>query len=599
MDHSRTMRRAFLRLPSPPRPILTSAVTLLMISFPAWAAAGERPNVVLVITDDQGYGDLACHGNPIIKTPNLDALHADCVRLTDFHVSPCCTPTRAALMTGQHECRVGAWGTTWGRSLPRRDAPMMADAFIASGYRTGCFGKWHLGDNYPYRPQDRGFQEVLVHGGGGVGQTPDYWGNRYFDDTYFRAGEPEKHKGYCTDVWFDEAMEFIAESREEPFFCYITTNAPHGPYLVDARYSKPYREQGVAASQAAFWGMITNIDENVARLRKHLRELDLEENTILIFMTDNGTSAGAQGPKGFNAGMRGQKGSLFDGGHRVPCFIRWPAGQMTGGRDVDRLAAHLDLLPTLIDLCGLKRPKGFRPDGRSLAPLLLGKPADWSDRTLFVQYRQSTDPPVKGQAAVMTERWRLVSGKALFDINADPGQVKDVAAEHPQVVERLTGEYDRWWEGVSKRFDERCHVVLGSDHENPARLTGFDWHTSTPWNQGHVRAGAPNNGFWAVEIAEEGEYEIALRRWPEEIDVPITAATAGGKAIPATGARLKIGDLELTRPVEKDARAVVFRARLQPGKTTLQTWLVDDETGRTWGAYYAYVTRKDARDQIR
>jgi len=573
-------------------------LTLLIALFPAWTAAGERPNVVLVITDDQGYGDLACHGNPIIKTPNLDALYADCVRVTDFHVSPCCTPTRAALMTGQHECRVGAWGTTWGRSLPRRDAPMMADAFAASGYRTGCFGKWHLGDNYPYRPQDRGFQEVLVHGGGGVGQTPDYWGNRYFDDTYFRAGEPEKHKGYCTDVWFDAAMAFVKENREKPFFCYLSTNAPHGPYLVAPRYSKPYREQGVPAGQAAFWGMITNIDENVARLRKHLRELDLEENTILIFMTDNGTSGGARGPKGFNAGMRGQKGSLFEGGHRVPCFIRWPAGRMTGGRDVDRLAAHLDLLPTLIDLCGLKCPEGFRPEGRSIAPLLRGETKDWPDRTLFVQYRQSPDPPAKGQAAVMTEQWRLVSGKALFDIKADPGQKKDVAAEHPQVVEKLLGEYDRWWAGVSKRFGERCHVVLGSDHENPTRLTGFDWHTGTPWNQGHVRAGARKNGFWAVEIAVQSDYEIALRRWPEEIDAPITAAIPGGKALPVTRARLKIGDLELTKPVELDARAVVFRAHLKPGKTTLQTWFVDEETGRSWGAYYAYITRKDDRDRV-
>lgn len=585
---------------------LAYLLSFLLLLLPIAAAAAEGPirkpldipNVVLVITDDQGYGDLACHGNQIIKTPNLDALHADCVRLTDFHVSPCCTPTRAALMTGQHECRVGAWGTTWGRSLPRRDAPMMADAFAASGYRTGCFGKWHLGDNYPYRPQDRGFQEVLVHGGGGVGQTPDYWGNDYFDDTYFRAGKPEKHKGYCTDIWFDAAMAFIAENREEPFFCYLSTNAPHGPYLVDARYSKPYRERGVSAGQAAFWGMITNIDENVARLRKHLRELDLEEDTILIFMTDNGTSGGAQGPKGFNAGMRGQKGSLFEGGHRVPCFIRWPAGQMTGGRDVDRLAAHLDLLPTLIDLCGLERPEGFRPEGKSIAPLLRGEAKDWPDRTLFVQYRQSPDPPVKRHAAVMTEQWRLVSGKALFDINADPGQKKNVAAEHPQVVEKLIGEYDRWWEGVSKRFGERCHVVLGSDHENPTRLTAFDWHTSTPWNQGHVQAGARTNGFWAVEIAEDGEYEIALRRWPEEIDMPITAAIPNGKAVPVIRARLKIGDLEVTKPVEKDARAVVFRAHLKPGKTTLQTWLVDNETGQSWGAYYAYVTRKDDRDRV-
>jgi len=568
----------------------------IMLAFtalsPLSVSAVEQPNVVLVITDDQGYGDLACHGNPIIKTPNLDSLYADSVRLTDFHVSPLCTPTRAALMTGQHECRVGAWGTTWGRSLPRRDAPMMAEAFSASGYRTGCFGKWHLGDNYPYRPQDRGFKEVLVHGGGGVGQTPDYWGNDYFDDTYFRGGKPEKHDGYCTDVWFDAAMAFITENRDQRFFCYLSTNAPHGPYLVGDKYSKPYREQGVPASQAAFWGMITNIDENVARLREHLRKLDLEEDTILIFMTDNGTSAGARGPTGFNAGMRGQKGSLFEGGHRVPCFVRWPAGSLTGGRDIEQLTAHVDLLPTLIHLCGLNRLDNFHAEGMSIAPLLRGEVNDWPDRTMFLQYRQSTDPPVKGNAAVMTERWRLISGKALFDIDADPGQRNDVAVEHPEVVDRLLGEYDRWWAGVSERFGDASPIVLGSDDENPTQLTGFDWHTKTPWNQGHVRAGAQMNGFWAVEIAEEGEYEIALRRWPKEVDAPITSAAPGGKAVPATTARLRIGDLELTKPVGKEDRAIVLRTRLKPGKTTLQTWFVDEESGQSRGAYYVYVTRK-------
>ena len=288
---------------------------------PAETRAAARPNVVLVMTDDQGYGDLACHGNPWIRTPNLDRLHRESVRLTDFHVSPLCTPTRAGLMTGQNPVRLGAWGTTWGRSLPRRDAVTMADLFAASGYPTGCFGKWHLGDNYPFRPQDRGFTEVLIHGGGGVGQTPDYWDNDYFDDTYFHNGKPEKCRGYCTDVWFDAAIRFIESNRDRPFFAYVPTNAPHGPFHVAQKYSSLYSADPNVPN-TNFYGMITNIDENMGRLTAKLDELGLSENTILIFTTDNGTAAGFRGGKGFNAGMRGTKGSLYEGGHRVPCFIR-------------------------------------------------------------------------------------------------------------------------------------------------------------------------------------------------------------------------------------------------------------------------------------
>jgi arylsulfatase A-like enzyme len=297
----------------------------------AHSRASERPpNVVLVLTDDQGYGDLACLGNPILRTRNLDALYGQSVRLTDFHVSPTCSPTRAALMTGRYNNRTGVWHTVMGRSLLRRDEVTMADLFAAAGYRTGIFGKWHLGDNYPFRPQDRGFQEVLCHGGGGIGQTPDFWGNDYFDDTYWHNGVLEKSTGYCTDVWFDAALRFIESNRHRPFFAYVATNAPHSPYRVAEKYSRLYAGQTVP--NAGFYGMITNIDENVGRLMRTLQRLGLEENTILIFMTDNGTAAGMQGGKGFNAGMRGTKGSEYDGGHRVPCFLHWPAGDLGEAR---------------------------------------------------------------------------------------------------------------------------------------------------------------------------------------------------------------------------------------------------------------------------
>jgi arylsulfatase A-like enzyme len=472
-----------------------------------------------------------------------------------------------------------------GRSLLRKDEVTMADVFSAGGYRTGIFGKWHLGDNYPFRPQDRGFAEVLTHGGGGVGQGPDYWDNDYFDDTYRHNGKLEAFKGYCTDVFFENAMKFIEANKDQPFFCYLPTNAPHGPYNVADTYSKPYRDKGVERQQANFYGMITNIDENVGRLVRHLERLGLEQNTILIFMTDNGTSGS------YGAAMRGKKGSEYDGGHRVPCFVRWPAGGLKGPKDIEQLTAHIDLLPTLIELCGLKRPERVKFDGTSLVPLLGVGPTDWPDRTLFVHSQRIEHPEKWRKSAVMTERWRLINGKELYDMPVDPSQKDDIADKHPEVVQRLRRHYGDWWADISGRFDEYCEIIIGSDEENPTRLMSHDWHSPDPaWSQGAVRSGSAANGFWAVEVARDGTYEFALRRWPIEVDKPINVAIPGGKAINATKARLKIADVDTTKPVSKDERAAVFQVRLKAGKTRLETWFIDDK-GASRGAYYVYVQR--------
>ena len=344
--------------------VLTAVIGGATCAPSSHAAVGGRPNVVLILTDDQGYGDLGCTGNPVLKTPHLDRLYRDSVRLANFHVDPTCSPTRAALMTGRYSTRTGVWHTVMGRHMPRADERMMPQVFAENGYATAIFGKWHLGDNFPFRPRDRGFQEALIHGGGGVGQIPDYWGNDYFDDTYSRDGRPEKFSGYCTDVFFREATRFIESHRDRPFFVELATNAPHGPYRVADEWREPYASKVDGdAELATFYGMIANIDDNVGRLRRRLEELGLADDTLLIFLTDNGTAHGATFSdargndgklvSGYNAGMRGRKGSPYEGGHRVPCFLHWPAGKLTGGRDVDGLSAHLDLLPTLIDLCGL------------------------------------------------------------------------------------------------------------------------------------------------------------------------------------------------------------------------------------------------------
>ncbi|HUW18839.1 MAG TPA: arylsulfatase [Sedimentisphaerales bacterium] len=548
-------------------------------------AKRERPNVVLVMTDDQGYGDLGCHGNKIIKTPNLDRLYTQSVRLTDFHVAPSCSPTRAGLMTGRYCNRTGVWHTVMGRNLLRKDEVTVADVFKAGGYRTGIFGKWHLGDNYPFRPGDRGFDEVLIHHGGGIGNVHDYWGNDYIDDTYCHNGKLEKFTGYCTDIWFAGAMGFIEKNKDQPFFCYLPTNCPHGPHIVPEKYSRPYEDKGV---NAKFYGMIANIDENMGRLMKKLKELGIEDNTVLIFMTDNGGTAGV---KVFNAGMRGQKGTEYDGGHRVPCFIRWPGGGLGGGVDVVRLTAHLDLLPTLIELCGLTRPPRVSFDGASLVPLLMGHDKNWPDRTIITD-SQRVDYPIKWRkSAVMTDRWRLINGKELYDIKADPGQEKDVADKHREVAEKLRQAYEEWWADVSKRFDEYCEIIIGSDKENPSKITSHDWHSDKPWNQTMILWGEKRNSFWAVEVARDGEYEFSLRRWPEEVNAPIRGAITGGEAIDAATARLRIADFDRTTAVAEDAAAVTFKAKLKAGKTRMETWFYDKNGQELCGAYYVYVNR--------
>ncbi len=564
-----------------------AAVLALGRSAAQAAQAGKRPpNVILVMTDDQGYGDLACHGNKVLQTPNIDRMHGQSARLTNFHVCPTCTPTRAALMTGRYSLRTGVWHTIMGRSIMRRDETTMAQVFGASGYRTGMFGKWHLGDNWPYRPQDRGFDETFCHGGGGVGQTPDYWGNDYFDDTYFHNGKSTKCDGYCTDIFFDRALRFVEANKNKPFFVYLTPNAAHSPYNVDDRYAKPYEQRGVKALLARFYGMITNIDENMGRLMRRLDELGLSDNTILVFMTDNGTSG-----RGFNAGMRGYKGSQYDGGHRVPCFIRWPGGGIQGGRDVGQLTAHLDLLPTFIGLCGLKRPDGVAFDGRDISGLLRGVAGDWADRPICVDTQRIEIPKKWKQCAVMTYQWRLINGKELYDMRADPGQKKDVAGQHPQVVARLRKAYEAWWASVSEHFDAYSRIPIGNKATREVRICCHDWHgAKVPWNQPHIRQGLVANGFWAIDVEREGMYEFELRRWPVEVDKPIRVAIPGGKAVKPTKARLKIGTVDKTCPIADGDVAATLKAQLPAGKTRMQTWFTDDD-GTERGAYYVYVRR--------
>jgi arylsulfatase B len=575
----------------------------------AQPAPKTPPNVVIVITDDQGYGDLACHGNPVIKTPSIDKLYAESLRLDNYHVSPTCSPTRSALMTGRYTNLVGPWHTIQGRSMLHKDEVTMADCFKATGYRTGIFGKWHLGDNYPFRPQDRGFEETVVHGGGGVWQTPDHFGNDYFDDTYWHNGKMRKFDGYCTDVFFGAAQQFIAAAAKQskPFFCYIAPNAPHGPYWGPDKYRARY-ENVKGLRDPDFYGMIENIDENVGKLRTFLKASALDKNTIFIFTTDNGSAAGFQV---HNAGMRGNKGSPYDGGHRVPFFLHWPQGGFDKGWSLDLLAAHIDVLPTLLSMTQAKHPSPQKMHGRSLAPYF--KPnmkTAWPKRVVFTDSQRGEDLVKWRQAAIMTQQYRLVSpslgGQAepkleLYDMAKDPGQRTDIAAANAPLVESLKSEYEKWWKVVSARANEYARIIIGDAKENPSRLTAHDWHGDDAvkaWNQRAIRQGPVANGFWAIE-ARAGRYRFELRRWPREVNLPLTAPYTDpapnreevqGKAIPITKARIQIGAQDMAIDCQPTDLAAVFEMTLPAGPAELRTWLITAD-GAERGAYFVYAER--------
>lgn len=494
----------------------------------------RQPNIVFVVTDDQGYGDLGCTGNPILKTPHIDTFYNDSIHLQNFHVGPTCAPTRAGILTGHYANSTGVWHTIGGRSLLRKDEVTIADALKSAGYRTGLFGKWHLGDNYPYRPQDRGFDEVVTHGGGGISQTPDYWGNDYFDDTYWVNGEPKQFEGYCTDVWFREAMQFIEANQEQPFFCYIAPNAPHSPYNVEAEYSAPYHGQ-MSKDRANFFGMIANIDENFGKLRAWLGELGLEDNTILIFMTDNGTAAGITVDEneyavdGFNAGMRGTKGSKYEGGHRVPFFVRWADGGLDEQRDISQLTANIDLMPTLLDLCGVDISQ-YSFHGQSIRPLLDDADTEWAERTLVTDSQRLTNPIKWRKSAVMDEKWRLIDGKELYDIRQDLEQRHDLAEQYPDVVQALRAEYEVWWEIVSEQFEQDIPITIGQALHEEVRLTCHDWRNDsafTPWHQGLIRQGYQEDGYWEVTAEQAGQYTLRLYRWAPETTYKLTDGIDG------------------------------------------------------------------------
>lgn len=461
----------------------------------------RRPNVVFVLTDDQGYGDFSLYGNPHLKTPKCDAIGREGVQFSQFQVSPVCSPTRSSLMTGRYNYRTGVVDTFLGRSLMYPDEVTIAEILRDAGYRTGIFGKWHLGDNYPMRAMDQGFEEALVIKGGGIGQPSDPPGSGYFNPVLQHNGQQKSYPGYCTDVFFDAALQWIETGGDRPFFAYIPTNAPHSPLIVGEEWAEPYRKLGLPDDVAKVYGMEANIDFNVGRLTAKLRALNIERETFLIFMTDNG----ATGPSDrYNAGMRANKGTPYQGGIRVPCFFRWPGTLKPS--TCDRIAAHIDLLPTILEACGVQQPAGLQVDGKSLWPLAKGAAASWPDRMLFTQWHRGDHPePFRG-SAVRTQRYKLVNGQELYDMEADPAESRDIAAAHSDVVAKLRKGYSDWFESVSSvRHYLPSRIYLGTPHENPVVLTRQDWRVP-PGD----RPARQQLGWWEVDVKKAGKYEIKM-----------------------------------------------------------------------------------------
>ena len=570
----------------------------------------KQPNVIIVITDDQGYGDLGAHGNPLVKTPALDKFHSESVRLTDFHVGPTCAPSRSGLMTGKYANRVGVWHTIGGVSILRKEEVTMAEVFKNNGYETAMFGKWHLGDAYPSRPQDKGFNYTVAHGGGGVGQTPDYWNNDYFDDIYLENGKPKQYKGYCTDVWFDEAIKYIEEKKDEPFFAYISTNAPHLPYNVPEEYYNKYKDLDIPEFQKIFYGMITNVDDNFAKLQQKLKDLKIDDNTIVIFMTDNGTASGYKtvGGKlhGFNAGMKGTKNSEYDGGHRVPFFISYPNMNINGGKDINELTAHIDVLPTLAKLCNIDLPN-LKIDGSDMSSVILGDKKT-INREYVITDSQRVQSPIKWRkSAVMSDKMRLVNGEELYDISKDPGQENDIAKQNTTLVAKMRDHYDEWWNSVSAKFNQFPVIVLGSDNQNPIELTCHDTHvhdSKIPWNQDYIREAKKNpiGGNFTVEFEKTGKYQIEISRWPFESGLAINDAVKGrpatlateaiseGRSMNFTKGGVQIGAWKQEKPIGINSKSIVFEGNFTKGKTDMSAWFTTKNTV-DWGAFYIKVTR--------
>lgn len=574
------------------------AAVLLLTSV---VAADDRPNVVIMMTDDQGIGDFGVMGNSLIDTPNIDKLAAGSASMTTFYVSPVCSPTRASLMTGRYNQRTRCIDTWIGRSMMDTDEDTIAEALKRAGYATGLFGKWHLGDCYPMRPQDQGFDEVLMHLGGGLAQPSEPLENarRYTDPILFHNGEPVQTNGFCTDVYFDAGLKFIEEqgAAKKPFFVYLPTNAPHGPYhdvpeelrlkymerdLLELEVHKPKDEKRRAQKQdqlARIAAMIENEDQNVGRLMAKLTELGLLDNTLVIRMNDNGPNT-----MRYVGEMRGMKTHTHEGGIRSPLWMHWPA-KLRPGTERSELAAHIDIMPTLLEACSAS--SDAKLDGISFLPLLLDPEAKAKPRQIVIQSHRGNEVVRYHHFMIRNKRWKLVHpsgfGKLnfegepefeLYDLMNDPTEQNNLVGENEKVFKRLKKAYDKWFDDVSSTRPDNYaapRIIIGTPHENPTALTRQDWRGES-WRPKSI-------GNWQLEVAKAGLADIEVIFEPGVIPAaPFELALkvqdhAASQAVPGGTERLILTDVPLTA-----------------GPATLDLEVIADNEKQ--GVYQAIVTFK-------
>lgn len=556
------------------------------------ASANGRPNLILIVTDDQGWGDLSCHGNPVIETPHIDAMCQRSGELTRFYVSPVCSPTRACLMTGRYNYRTRVIDTFKGHSMMEPEEVTVAEILKQAGYATGIFGKWHLGDCYPMRPQDQGFDEAVVLRGGGLAQPSEPLENakRYTNPILWRNGEQFQAHGFCTDVFFDEAQRFIQAQVEDDqsFFAYIATNAPHGPFHdVPEELYRKYKakdltpillgNKNTADTVARIFAMVENIDQNVGRLFKFVDHLAITDNTLVIFMCDNGPNS-----RRYVGKRRGMKSEVHEGGISSPFFAHWP-GHIRPGTTSDCLAAHIDVLPTLLAAAEVEAPDGVKLDGRNLLPVLTQTGSGWSDRTLVLQSHRGPIPQAGHNMTLVQSHWKLVHPTGfgreslppdvpyeLYDLTSDAFEKHNLFTGQPTRGHHLQNTYADWFEDVSSTRPDNYappRIVVGTDHEPETVLTWQDWQTDGPgWGE---------QGKWLIRVPQPTSFQVTV----------ILEKPAAGDAT------LSLGSDQHSQRVADPLQRIVFdNVRFPTGNLAVQFELRQGET--VIAPYHIVLTRR-------
>ncbi|MFI3175471.1 MAG: arylsulfatase [Bacillota bacterium] len=594
----------------------------------------KKPNVILIMPDDQGYGDIAAHGNPWLETPVLDELCKNSISLESFHTDPLCAPTRGGLMSGRCSFGAGVYSTLTGRYYMKPELDTMGDCFQRGGYKTGMFGKWHLGDCYPYRPHERGFDVAYSFGGGVIGEIPDYWNNDYYDDMYAVNGVPKQFSGYCTDNWFQSAKEFMKEQidSDTPFFCYLPTNAPHGPFNVDKKYYEKYLEKGVPDERARFFGMIENIDQNIGDLFQFLKNEGIYDNTVITFFGDNGTATGCDCDEdgwltsGYNADMRGKKGYVFEGSHRNACFITSPRGILGENRKVTGLTMQYDLLATYIDLCDLPKGEQYKDlDGVSMYEALhRGDTHLNKGRKVIVHNMQRDIPQKYKDYTVLMDDFRLIRPLTLesnpmaqgnfsapvklnplcYDLSNDFKQEHDIYAENIELARKLVLFYEDWYDSRVDYAMKYSPIYLCPEEE--VAITCHAWHDCYEmcFSQDHIRKGIEGNGFFPLKVQEAGDYIVELRRYPRELNLPLSGSCefeaktdqifkdkAAGKVYEIEKAQLTFLDTKLELDVNPSDEKVLFTAHFPIGEYNFRSKFILKDF-QSIGAYYVYFIPK-------